>query len=177
MFDNINKILEEEGEKALSLFKQKLRQLDPYANIATGELEGSTKYKVQITDSFVRLLFEYPNKYFDISTGELFLEQGRQPGKYTPIEPIKKWVIIRQIQPKGEIDKFGKYKSRWRGAEGNDNLVSPYAIQRGIYLYGIEPKYYIRQIKEQLINEGIETRVNEAIRKDITDILKKYDII
>jgi hypothetical protein len=83
--------------------------LRPYPKVATGTLVKSINYKLQplATGIQVQLISEDYLKYVD---------KGRRPGTYPPIQAIKKWAAVKGI-PQG----------------------AAWAIRQNIFKFGIKP--------------------------------------
>lgn len=69
-----------------------------------------------------------------------YVEYGRLPGSYPPYDAINKWVMKKLVLGQGlkgkEAEDIGKQLT-WK-------------VMRKIYLYGIEPQYFMRAVMERI---------------------------
>ena len=143
-------VLEKMGDIAIQMMRNKLNQYDPYPSNATYRLYNSITTKVVANDSEIDLKIELPDDEFDASTGNLYIDQGRQPGKFPPSGVIEKWMIAKGITPQYTMKK------------------SAYLIGRKIKEQGIKPgKNYINEIRYELQSSIYEDMIREAVKKDI----------
>lgn len=118
-------------------------QLSKGNSIATGKLYNSVDYKLTFTESGVKL-------YFTALDYWVYVENGRQAGKMPPISVIKRWMVVKGI------------------ADTNNTL---WKIARSIEKYGIKPKPYLRQIKQEL--PSFKDDIMKALNKDIKIEMEK----
>lgn len=83
------------GDNVLQLFKENLTES---GKIASGGLK-STTYDVEFNSGVYKVFFNIPDYYE-------FVESGRNPGSFPPVEEIKDWIRVKQIVP--YPDKYGK---------------------------------------------------------------------
>lgn len=138
-FENLERLLIQIGEKARDAYKNKLRQSNTYAS---GKLYNSIDYKIETTNTSVKLYLVAENYWINI-------EEGRKAGsKMPPISMIRKWMISRGIP---------------------DNKGTAYIISKRISQRGIRPKPFVREIKDGL--NIYMSQIETAIRADITQQL------
>jgi hypothetical protein len=116
--------------------------LRPYPKVATGRLVKSINYRLQplATGIQVQLLSEDYLKYVD---------KGRRPGTYPPIQAIKRWAAVKGI-PQG----------------------AAWGIRRNIYKYGIKPTNVIDKTLRIIetsrdANRKYEQRMVDSIVKQL----------
>lgn len=109
------KLANEFGKDYVKIMVAVLKGNKPYPKVASGSLINSINYKLQDTAQGINLIL-VANDYLK------YVDQGRRPGTYPPIQAIKKWVAIKGI-PK---------EAAW-------------AIRTNIYKFGIKPTNVIRR--------------------------------
>lgn len=149
---NIEKVLEELGLEAANSFRQKLEAGN---NNATKALYNGVGYRVQVDMNQAYLYMTYPDKYFNANVRKLYLETGRLPGKFVPVHIIEKWVVDKNIPLNGK----------------KVNQVA-YLINRNIRDFGIKPRPYIQQIRDELRQSGEIQKIRDAFEKDVKSLLK-----
>lgn len=162
MFENLKKVLDQEGEDAIDLFKIKLASNSPYPIIGDN-LYNKVGYRNESGDltGFIRIFLTAPEEEWT-NKGELWLETvrkayGDDKTHDPPVAFIEDWMVRRGIPI---IDG------------------SQYAIKRKIGRDGIlNPPKYVNEVRTEILQNGIEKRITEAIRLDVYNLIKKYDII
>lgn len=107
---------------------------------ASGSLIKSIRYDIGSSTSFNLNLSIYASEYFK------YIESGRNPGKFIPIEPLSRWLEERRI-PKEAL----------------------YPINYHIYKYGIKPK----PILSKVINKNKQKYLND-LADGYSNEIKKY---
>ena len=132
------KAYNEFGQEVVTQLINKLRSLD---KVASGRLINSLNYKLRETLDGVEIDFEAED-YIK------WVDEGRRPGKFAPINPIKKWCKTRGL---------------------NENVA--YAINYKIKRVGITPTRFIDEVfndsKIQSLTNKIEDLTSQAIEKNI----------
>jgi hypothetical protein len=111
------KLANEFGKDYVKIMVAVLKGNKPYPKVASGSLINSINYRLQDTAQGINIIL-VANDYLK------YVDQGRKPGTYPPIQAIKKWVAIKGI-PK---------EAAW-------------AIRTNIYKFGIKPTNVIRKTK------------------------------
>ena len=141
-FDNLYKALQQYGDKFVSIYRQKLTQ---YGVDATGQLGNTLNYIITNNEGVYELSL-------DIQDYWKYVEEGRRPGRFPPINEIKKWIRIKPVLPT-------IYKGKLPSA---DQLT--YLIGRKIANKGTRGKYIYKATIDDL---GVFEAFNEAIEKDL----------
>jgi hypothetical protein len=115
--------------------------LRPYPKVATGNLVSSINYKLVDTANGIQIQL--------LSADYLkYVDQGRKPGTYPPIQAIKRWAAVKGIP-----------------------VQAAWAIRQNIYKYGIKPTKVISKTMR------IITTTRDANRKyeqAMVDNIVKY---
>lgn len=145
-FNNLTDILDTIGKISLQQYKENIKR----GAYATGTLFNNVKYRLDITDTSIKLSFiDLPDYY-------IYVENGRLAGgKFPPLSAIKKWMISKNIP-----DKNG----------------ASFLIARSIAENGIKPKPYLRNIKLQIkenYTDDIRKAIEEDVKNNISNKLKE----
>lgn len=141
-FDNLQAVLNQYGEQLISLYRQKLLQTN---TDATGTLGNTLNYIVETNEG----LFELSLRIQDYWK---YVEEGRGPGKYPPINDIKNWIRVKPVTPTIYNGKLPTI----------DQLA--YLIARKIHLRGTRGKYLLQASLDEL---SLFDLLDEAITKDL----------
>lgn len=141
-FNNLQAVLNQYGEQLISLYRQKLLQTN---TDATGTLGNTLNYIVETNEG----LFELSLRIQDYWK---YVEEGRGPGKYPPINDIKNWIRVKPVTP---TIYNGKLPT-------TDQLA--YLIARNIHLRGTRGKYLLQASLDKL---SVFDLLDEAITKDL----------
>jgi hypothetical protein len=105
---------------------------------ASGALINSLDYRIQETAQDISIIIQ-ANEYLQ------FVDRGRKPGKYPPIQAISKWASLKGI---------------------SQDAVFP--IARSIYKFGIKPTNVIQRTNNEFFNS--QTFANKYMNKISTNI-------
>lgn len=141
-FNNLQAVLNQYGEQLISLYRQKLLQTN---TDATGTLGNTLNYIVETNEG----LFELSLRIQDYWK---YVEEGRGPGKYPPINDIKNWIRVKPVTP---TIYNGKLPT-------TDQLA--YLIARKIHLQGTRGKHLLQTSLDEL---SVFDLLDEAITKDL----------
>jgi hypothetical protein len=111
------KLANEFGKDYVKILVGLLKGNRPYPKVASGSLINSINYRLQDTAQGINVIL-LANDYLK------YVDEGRKPGTYPPIQAIQRWVSIKGI-PK---------QAAW-------------AIRTNIYKFGIKPTNVIRKTK------------------------------
>lgn len=156
MWEHTYKVLE---EYIIEVMKRYQDELIRDNKIATGNLLNNINYVIEKNDNqiWVGLKLEDYWKY---------VEFGREPGKFPPVDKIKEWISTKAILP--NADNRGKLPTP-------DQLA--YLIGRSIALEGIEPGHELELTLEeynQLYEEKILQAVSDDLDNELDIILTEY---
>jgi hypothetical protein len=125
-----------------------LKNNRPYAKVASGSLVNSINYRLQETANGVNLVL-LANDYLT------WVDRGRKPGTYPPIQAIQRWVAIKGI-PK---------EAAW-------------AIRRNIFKFGIKPTRVIAKTRFEIeTNRKYAQKYERAIVDTLTKNIEKNWLI
>lgn len=142
-FSNLYKALQLYGEKLISIYRQKLAQ---YNVDASGLLGNTLNYIISDNEGSYELSL-------DIQDYWKYVEEGRRPGRFPPLNEIKQWIKIKPVLPNG-------YGGR---LPSTDQLS--YLIGRKIATKGTRGRYIYKATIEEL---GVFEAFEEAISKDLS---------
>jgi hypothetical protein len=134
------KLANEFGKDYVKILVGLLKGNKPYAKVASGSLINSINYRLQDTANGINVQL-LANDYLT------YVDKGRKPGTYPPIQAIKRWVAIKGI-PK---------EAAW-------------AIRTNIYKFGIKPTNVLRRTTQLIetsrdANRKYEQRMVDNIVK------------
>ena len=100
------KLANEFGKDYVKIMVALLKGNKPYPKVASGSLINSINYRLQDTANGINVIL-LANDYLK------YVDQGRKPGTYPPIQAIKKWAAIKGLPQQAawairtNIFKFG----------------------------------------------------------------------
>ena len=115
---------------------------------SSGDLSKSIRFGTQTGIAFFEML-QYG----------LYVDEGRKPGKYAPVDAIRKWVMNKPIAPR---DERGRFKKR---TPANMRSLA-FLLNRAFYKHGIDPTYFFTEPFEQELKLLIR-KLPDAIVEDI----------
>lgn len=149
----------------LLTFKHLIEALEGYTNnvrlvlkgkisdedkIASGHLLNSINTRLEYNDQAFEVLL-------DIAGYWKYIESGRKPGKFPPVNAILEWIKVKPVLPRPM--KNGKLPT--------DKQLA-FLISRKIAEEGIEPKPILAETLEE-VNERYEKIFNDAILLDLSE--------
>jgi hypothetical protein len=142
------KLANEFGKDYVKVMVALLKGNRPYAKVASGSLVNSINYRLQETANGVNLVL-LANDYLT------WVDRGRKPGTYPPIQAIQRWVAIKGI-PK---------EAAW-------------AIRRNIFKFGIKPTRVIAKTRFEIeTNRKYAQKYERAIVDTLTKNIEKNWLI
>lgn len=142
----LDRVLERYGNQIIDLYRRKISN-------ASGKLGNSLSCFVQTEDGVYDL-------YIQLEDYWKYLEYGREPGKFPNIEAIKKWIQIKPVLPRA-----------YNGKLPNIEQLT-YLISRSIANNGIEPRYYLTNILNNLDWSDLEDSVTKDVSSRLDIVLK-----
>ena len=138
---------------------------DAFIQNARNNLDANqSNASYNLYNSFEKVI-EVGEDYFKVSISLAdywqFLENGRGPGKFPPVDKIKEWIEVKPVNPTPLSN--GKTPS----VEQLSFLIS-----RKIANEGTEGKPFFEPAKEQTIRE-FEDKINQAIDEDVSNFILK----
>lgn len=92
------------------------------------------------------------------------VNEGRKPGKYAPVDRIKKWTESKPVRVR---DESGAFVTATESSRGSQNFL----INRKIKHFGIEPTHFFDEALEQS-SRKYEERFLESVAIDLTNLIK-----
>jgi hypothetical protein len=142
------KLANEFGKDYVKIMVGLLRGNRPYPKVASGSLVNSINYRLQDTANGVNLIL-LADDYLK------YVDRGRKPGTYPPIQAIQKWVAIKGI-PK---------QAAW-------------AIRQNIFKFGIKPTNVIRKTQNIMdITRNANRKYEQRMVDNIVKVIERswYD--
>lgn len=143
-FNNLDKLLNTLGDRLIDIYRKNLAQTDTNASGALGNTINYIVEKDDLTYS-VDINIEDYWKY---------IEEGRRPGKFPPVESIRNWVRIKPVIPRPFSGKLPT----------ENQLV--YLIGKKIQEEGTEGKHLMQLSLEELEMNWMQL-IDAAIQKDL----------
>ena len=136
---------------------------DAFIQNARNNLEANqSNASYNLYNSFEKVI-EVGEDYFKVSISLAdywqYVENGRGPGKFPPVDKIKEWIEVKPVNPTPLSN--GKTPS----VEQLSFLIS-----RKIANEGTEGKPFFEPAKEQTIRE-FEDKINQAIDEDVSNFI------
>lgn len=145
---NLTRALTQYGELFCQNAKERLVQNN---SNATYTLSDSIKLnKVEITDDYFKVFVEIEDYW-------TYVENGRGPGKFPPVDKIEEWVERKPVQPYPDVN----------GRTPTVQQLS-FLIGRKIAEQGTTPNPFFEIAKEETWRQMEET-IYQAIEQDITN--------
>jgi hypothetical protein len=138
------KLANEFGKDYVKVMVALLKGNRPFAKVASGSLVNSINYRLQDTANGINVIL-LANDYLK------WVDRGRKPGTYPPIQAIQRWVAIKGI-PK---------QAAW-------------AIRTNIFKFGIKPTRVIAKTRFELeTNRKYAQKYERAIVDTLTKNIEK----
>ena len=138
------KLANEFGKDYVKIMVAMLRGNKPYPKVASGSLVNSINYRLQDTANGINVIL-LANDYLK------YVDQGRKPGTYPPIQAIQRWVTIKGL-PK---------EAAW-------------AIRTNIFKFGIKPTRVIDKTKRAIeLSRNVNRIYEQRMVDNIVKIMEK----
>lgn len=136
---------------------------DAFIQNARNNLEANqSNASYNLYNSFEKVI-EVGEDYFKVSISLAdywqFLENGRGPGKFPPVDKIKEWIEVKPVNPTPLSN----------GKTPSVEQLS-FLIGRKIANEGTDGKPFFEPAKEQTIRE-FEDKINQAIDEDVSNFI------
>jgi hypothetical protein len=142
------KLANEFGKDYVKVMVDLLKNNRPHPKVASGSLINSINYKLQETAIGINLVL-VANDYLK------WVDRGRRPGTYPPIQAIKRWAQIKGIPQ----------EAAW-------------AIRRNIFKFGIKPTRVIARTRFTIeTNRSYVQKYEKSIVDNLTKQIEKDWII
>lgn len=151
-FPHLRAVLEEYGKMAEAYYRDSLIAKKKNASY---RLMSSVHYSTTFEGNTFAVSLELLEYW-------KFIEYGRKPGRYPPPEAIIEWIKVKPITPRPSADgRLPSVKSL------------AFLIGRKIYREGIAPVPAMAEAIDK-VNAEMEARIQEAIDKDMAEIVKYF---
>lgn len=138
------RVLEEYAIRLRNLYQDKLIKGD---KIATGDLMNNVEYIIEKDSRSVSVSLQLEDYW-------RFVEEGRSPGRFPPVDKILDWIRVKPIVPDEN-----------NGRLPTENQLA-FLIGRKIAEEGIEGTHYLQESQEEVLVE-FEDKLSEAVGKDV----------
>lgn len=138
------RVLEEYAIRLRNLYQDKLIKGD---KIATGDLMNNVEYIIEKDSRSVSVSLQLEDYW-------KFVEEGRSPGRFPPVDKILDWIRVKPIVPD---ERSGRLPT--------ENQLA-FLIGRKIAEEGIEGTHYLQESQEEVLVE-FEDKLSEAVGRDV----------
>lgn len=152
MDDILIRILQEYGEQIINSYRRKLYE---GGSNASGLLGNSLSTIVDADDGIYEVSLNIQDYW-------KYLEYGRLPGSFPNIDAIRKWIQVKPVIPTVKND--GKLPTL--------NQLT-FLISRKIAEEGIEPRYYLTNILDELDLTPLEEGITRSLTQQFDNELKQ----
>lgn len=175
---NLRQVLERYAEYFIELSRRELLQNNTNAS---GALTNSFRSRVIIDHDRYEVWIELEDYW-------KYIEYGRKPGKFPPLNKIKEWIRVKPVHPhtmtltrvwytngrkRGE-PKTIRNERKYQALPTTDQLA--YLIGRKIAEKGTDPQPFFNKAKEDTLNY-FRNAIDYAIAEDVENwIIEKADI-
>lgn len=146
-FSHLEQVLKEYGQAVEDMYRDRLKKDD---KVASGELIDNLRYIYQ-HEGYKWEISLYLKDYW------YYVEHGRQPGKFPPVDKILDWIDIKPILP--YPDKNGKLPT--------PNQLA-YLVGRKIATEGIEAGNQLQETLDEL-NDRYMLKIEYALTEDLDE--------
>lgn len=146
-FDNLERVLKEYGQLVQDLYKIALTDSD---RRASNELINSVRYIYTSGSNKWEISLNLQDYWY-------YVEYGRRPGKFPPVDKILEWIRVKPILP--YPDSNGKLPTEKQLA---------FLIGRKISEEGYEGSHDLERTLE-MVNAEYEEKIMEALDKDLDE--------
>lgn len=148
MWENLSTVLEEYIIEVRNLYQDKLISED---KIASGDLLNNVNYLIEKDDRQIEVSLRLEDYW-------KYVEYGRNPGKFPPVDKIKEWIDVKPILPD---NRNGKLPTP-------DQLA--FLIGRKISEEGIDATNAL-QDTVKTVNAKFEKIIEDAITQDVSNMV------
>ena len=148
MWENLSTVLEEYIIEVRNLYQDKLISED---KIASGDLLNNVNYLIEKDDRQIEVSLRLEDYW-------KYVEYGRNPGKFPPVDKIKEWIDVKPILPD---NRNGKLPTP-------DQLA--FLIGRKISEEGIDATNALQDSVKD-VNNRFEKRIEDAITQDVSNMV------
>lgn len=146
----IYNILDKYAQRLISIYTSKLDN-----KRATGTLQDTISYSINTPSGSYQIELHLAPYW-------IYVENGRSPGKYPPIDAIKEWIRVKPIIAEPISLPNGKT------VLPTENQLA-FLIARSIKETGIEPTNYLEESWNQILDD-MNKEINDAILNSATVI-------
>lgn len=148
---HVASVLNDFGQHFVKLYRDNLTLADA---VASGDLAKSLKYEVKSGSSFVAVDVSLLDYWY-------YVEHGRKPGKFPPLNAIERWIRVRRIVPYANNGKVPTVRQL------------AYLIARKIARVGTKPRpIFATSLTETMA--AMDAALEEAVTLDIEQQIDKF---
>ena len=151
MYENTLEVLNKYGQRVIDLYRSNLKN---NGHNATGNLASTATFTVETSSGDIGVTIHLEDYY-------RYVEEGRRPGKFPPVDAILSWIEAKNIMPR-EIN--GKLPTEQQLA---------YLIGRKIAQDGIAGTHDLANAQDTAKSE-FENEIREALKADYNAEVLRY---
>lgn len=130
------------------------KQLESDGKIASGNLANNISWDITLDGTDLKVIFDLPEYW-------KYVEYGRKPGKFPPLDKIKSWIRVKPVLPRANAN--GKIPS--------ENQLA-FLIGRKIATKGTKGSH---SLAKAVTSFNAQQKIVDAIAKSIVDSIKFCD--
>ena len=151
MYEHTIEVLNKYGQRVVDLYRSNLKNS---GHSATGRLSSTASFTVETSSGDLSVTIHLEDYY-------RYVEEGRRPGSFPPIDEILSWIQAKHIMPR---ENSGKLPTEYQLA---------YLIGRKIAEQGTVGTYDLANAQETAKSE-FETEIQEALKADYNEEALRY---
>lgn len=151
--DLLISILQQYGNQIIDAYRRKLYE---GGSNATGLLGNSLTTQVNAEDGIYEVTLQIQDYW-------KYVEYGRLPGKWPPFDVIRQWIQVKPVIPTPST-RTGKIPTI-------EQLT--FLISRKIGEEGIEPKYYLNNVIDEVDLTYLEDAITRSLENKLDNSLKQ----
>ena len=151
MYEHTIEVLNRYGQRVIDLYRSNLSNS---GHNATGKLASTASFNVEVSGEEINVTIHLEDYY-------RYIEEGRRPGRFPPVDAILGWIQAKNIMPR-EIN--GKLPTEQQLA---------YLIGRKIAEQGIEGTHDLANAQDTAKSQ-FENEIKEALKADYDEEALRY---
>ena len=151
MYEHTIEVLNNYGRRVIDLYRSNLSNS---GHNATGKLSSTASFNVEVSSEDINVTIHLEDYY-------KYIEEGRRPGSFPPVDAILSWIQAKHIMPR-EIN--GKLPTEQQLA---------FLIGRKIAEQGIEGTHDLATAEDTAKSE-FEEAIREALKQDYNEEALRY---
>lgn len=151
MYEHTIEVLNRYGQRVIDLYRSNLSNS---GHNATGKLASTASFNVEVGSDDINVTIHLEDYY-------RYVEEGRRPGRFPPVDAILSWIQAKHIMPR-EIN----------GKLPTENQLA-FLIGRKIAEQGIEGTHDFANAQDTAKSE-FEEAIREALKQDYDEEALRY---